>query len=120
MPEWCDRGALLGLIAVTALATYLLRAVPLVLLRRPLRNPHFVALLEYMPYALLAAMIFPDVFYATPTAALPHPAFPGAVPAPALAGAVTAIVLSFFRLSLPLVACAATCAAYAAFWALGA
>lgn len=111
MPEWCDRGTLLGLIAVTAAATYLLRVVPLVLLRRPLRNPHLVALLEYMPYALLSAMIFPDVFYATDPAA----AFPGAVPVPALAGAATAIALAFCRVSLPLVACAATCAAYAAF-----
>lgn len=111
MPEWCTRGTLLGLIAVTALVTYLLRVVPLVLLRRPLRNPYFVALLEYMPYALLSAMIFPDVFYATD----PAVAFPGTVPVPALAGAVTAIVLAFFRLSLPLVACVATCAAYLAF-----
>lgn len=110
MPEWCSRSALLGLIAVTAVVTYLLRVVPLVLLRRPLRNPYLVALLEYMPYALLSAMIFPDVFYATD----PSSAFPGRVPIPALAGALTAIVLAFFRLSLPLVACAATIAAYVA------
>lgn len=115
MPEWCDRGALLGLVLVTAAVTYLLRVVPLVLLRRPLRSPFLVALLEYMPYALLSAMIFPDVFYATDPAA----AFPGRVPVPALAGAATAIVLAFFRLSLPLVACAATSAAYAAFCLLG-
>lgn len=111
MPEWCDRGALLGLIAVTALLTYLLRIVPLALLRRPLENPYFVALLEYMPYALLSAMIFPDVFYATDAAA----AFPGAVPVPALAGAAAAIVLALLRVSMPLVACAATVAAYLAF-----
>ena len=111
MPEWCDRGTLLGLIAVTAFVTYLLRVVPLVLLRRPLENPCFVALLEYMPYALLSAMIFPDVFYATDPAA----SFPGPVPVPALAGAAIAIVLSLFRLSMPLVACAATLAAFLAF-----
>ncbi|MGN0853588.1 MAG: AzlD domain-containing protein [Kiritimatiellia bacterium] len=115
MPDWCDRKTLLGLIAVTAAVTYLLRVVPLVLLRRPLRNPHLVALLEYVPYALLSAMIFPDVFYATDPAA----AFPGRVPLPALAGAVTAIVLAFFRFSLPLVACVATCAACAAFLVFG-
>lgn len=111
MPSWCTHGVLLGLIAVTALVTYLLRVVPLVLLRRPLHNPYLVALLEYMPYALLSAMIFPDVFYATD----PSAAFPGSVPVPALAGALTAIVLAFLRLSLPLVACCATCAAYLAF-----
>ncbi|MDO5314310.1 MAG: AzlD domain-containing protein, partial [bacterium] len=69
MPDWCGKGTLLGLVLVTALVTYLLRVVPLVLLRRPLQNPHFVALLEYMPYALLSAMIFPDIFYATDPAA---------------------------------------------------
>ena len=99
MPDWCGKGTLLGLVLVTALVTYLLRVVPLVLLRRPLRNPHFVALLEYMPYALLSAMIFPDIFYATDPAA----AFPGRPPVPALAGAVTAIVLAFFRLNLPII-----------------
>ena len=111
MPSWCDRGTLLGLIAVTALLTYLLRVVPLALLRRPLRNPHLVALLEYMPYALLTAMIVPDVFYATGDATV----FPGRVHVPALAGAVTAVALAFFRLSMPLVACAATLAAFLAF-----
>ena len=109
MPEWCTRSALLGLVLVTALVTYLLRVVPLVLLRRPLRNPYLVALLEYMPYALLSAMIFPDVFYATDPAA----AFPSAPPLPALAGAITAIVLALFRLNLPLVVCVATAIAYA-------
>ena len=111
MPEWCTRGTLLGLIAVTALVTYLLRVVPLVLLRRPLRNPYFVALLEYLPYALLSAMIFPDVFYATDPAA----AFPGPVSVPALAGTVVAVVLALLRVSMPVVACAATIAAFLAF-----
>lgn len=115
MPDWCGKGTLLGLVLVTALVTYLLRVVPLVLLRRPLRNPHFVALLEYMPYALLSAMIFPDIFYATDPAA----AFPGRPPVPAFAGAVTAIVLAFFRLNLPLVVLVATCVSYGAFWLFG-
>ena len=92
MPEWCDRGALLGLIAVTALATYLLRAVPLVLLRRPLRNPHFVALLEYMPYGVLAAMTFPAVF--TSAGGL----------IPSLAGMTVAMILAYRRKGLLTVA----------------
>ena len=102
---------LFALILGTALATYLLRIVPLALLRRPLRNRHFVALLEYMPYALLSAMIFPDIFYATAAEGV---AFPATPPLPSVAGGLVALVLAFFRLNLPLVAAIATLAAYLA------
>lgn len=97
------------LIAGTALVTYLLRVVPLALLRRPLRNRHLVALLEYMPYALLSAMIFPGVFYATAEEGVSFPMTP---PLPSVVGAVVAFILAFFRLNLPLVAGIATLAAY--------
>jgi branched-subunit amino acid transport protein len=104
-----------ALIAVTALATYLLRIVPLALLRRPLRNRYLVALLEYMPYALLSAMIFPDILYSTGGGA----SFPAAPPMPSVVGAAVAFVLAFFRMSLPLVAGVATLAAYLASIFLG-
>jgi len=100
--------ALLGLILATALATYLLRAVPLVLLRRPLRNRFFVTLLDVMPYALLSAMIFPSALYATD----PATAFPGLPPASGLAGVAVALLLSLKTGNLPLVAAAATFAAW--------
>lgn len=107
MSEIVSDQRLLALILVTAGVTYLLRAVPLVLLRRPLRNPYIVALLEYLPYALLSAMVFPAAFYATGGGA-----FPGTPPVPSLVGTAVALVLAFFGLSLPLVAGAATLAAY--------
>ncbi len=100
--------ALFGFLMIVALATYLLRAVPFVLLRRPFRNRYAVALLEYMPYALLSAMIFPAIFYSTGGEAT----FPGKPPAASLAGAAVSIVLGFCGCSLPLVAGAATAAAY--------
>lgn len=103
-----DSRTLFALIAVTAVATYLLRVVPLVLLRRPLRNRYLVALLEYMPYALLSAMIFPAVFYVT------GGDFPNTPTIPSIAGTVVALILAFFGLNLPLVACAATIATYVA------
>lgn len=103
-----DSRTLFALIAVTAVATYLLRVVPLVLLRRPLRNRYLVALLEYMPYALLSAMIFPAVFYVT------GGDFPNAPTIPSIAGTAVALILAFFGLNLPLVACAATIATYVA------
>ncbi len=98
---------LLALILATAAVTYLLRAVPLVLLRRPLRNLYIVALLEYLPYALLSAMVFPAALYATGGAS-----FPSMPPLPSLVGTAVALVLAFFGLNLPLVAGAATLAAY--------
>ena len=101
---------LFALIAVTALVTYALRAVPLALLRRPLRNPHLVALLEYLPYALLSAMIFPAVLYSVGENA----EFPAMPALPSVVGAAVAFALGFRGLSLPLVAGAATLAAYVA------
>lgn len=101
---------LFWLVAATAIATYLLRAVPLVLLRKPLRNRFLVTLLEVMPYALLAAMIFPNAFYATDPAA----AFPGLPPWSGIAGVGVALLLSLKTGNLPLVAAAATAAAWLA------
>lgn len=98
-------------IAVTAIVTYLLRIVPLAILRRPLRNRHLVALLEYMPYALLSAMIFPDILYSTGPEGC---AFPGTPPLPSIVGTVVALGLAFARTSLPVVASLATLAAYLA------
>lgn len=100
---------LLGIILLTAALTYLLRALPLVLFRKPFRSRFWSALLETLPYALLSAMIFPSIFYSTGDSA--YPAMPSA---PAAAGAVTALVLGFMRRSLPTVALAATAVAYAA------
>ena len=54
-------GILLVLILAVGLASYILRAVPLALLRRPLKNPRLVAFIERLPYAILAAMVVPDV-----------------------------------------------------------
>ena len=53
------------LVLLPALATYLLRVLPLLLLRRKLKNPYLVALFKYMPFALLSAMIVPGVFFST-------------------------------------------------------
>lgn len=101
-----DNKTLFALIAITAVATYLLRVVPLVLLRRPLRNPYLVALLEYMPYALLSAMIFPDVLYVT------GGSFPETPSMPSVAGGTVAFILGLFGLSLPVVALVSTVATY--------
>lgn len=50
---------------VMAGVTYLVRAVPLTLVRKPIRSPFFRSFLHYVPYAVLAAMTFPDVLFST-------------------------------------------------------
>ncbi|MBQ7721783.1 MAG: AzlD domain-containing protein [Kiritimatiellae bacterium] len=94
------------LILVVAAASYALRALPLALLRRPMRNPRLVAFIERLPYALLAAMIVPDVFSSTGD------------PLSAAIGFAVALVLALLGRSLPLVAAAATAAAIAVVIAL--
>ena len=55
---------LLVYIAVTAVSTYL-RVIPLVAIQKKIENRFFRSFLYYVPYAVLAAMIMPAVFYAT-------------------------------------------------------
>jgi len=52
-------------LAVTALVTYLIRMLPLTLLRREIKSMFIRSFLNYIPYAVLGAMTFPDVFSST-------------------------------------------------------
>ena len=56
---------LLAYIAVAALITYLPRVVPLAVFRRKIKNRFIQSFLLYMPYGILAAMVFPAVLYST-------------------------------------------------------
>ena len=49
-------------VLVMAGVTYLIRAIPLALFQRKLRSPFIRSFLYYVPYAVLGAMTFPDVF----------------------------------------------------------
>ncbi len=53
-------------IAVMAAVTYAIRLLPLVLLRRELRNPYLRAFLRYVPYATLTAMTLPSAILSAP------------------------------------------------------
>ena len=90
---------LLALVLGVALANYALRLLPLALLRKPLRSPRLVAFIERLPYAILAAMVVPDVFSSTGD------------PASATAGFAVALALALLGRSLPVVAAAATAVA---------
>ena len=52
-------------LAVTAGVTYLVRAVPLVLVRGRIKNRFVLSFLHYIPYAVLSVMTVPAIFYAT-------------------------------------------------------
>ena len=96
--------SVLAIILVVAAATYLLRIVPLALLRRPLREPHLVAFIEYLPYTILTAMVLPGIFGSTGDARS------------SAVGAVAALALALLRRPLPVVAFGAAAAAYLAAW----
>lgn len=52
-------------IFVMAGVTYLIRMLPLVLLKKKITNRYIKSFLYYVPYACLAAMTFPAVLYST-------------------------------------------------------
>lgn len=50
---------------VMAVTTYLIRALPLTLLKKPIQNRFLKSFLHYVPVACLTAMTFPAILYAT-------------------------------------------------------
>ncbi len=52
-------------IAIMAGVTYLIRVLPLTLIRRPIRNRFIQSFLFYVPYVTLAVMTFPAIVQAT-------------------------------------------------------
>lgn len=83
---------------VMAVVTYLIRAVPLVLVKKKIDNKFVLSFLYYMPYAVLSVMTVPAVFYATGNLIS------------AAVGVAVALVLAFFKRSLLLVAASASAA----------
>lgn len=88
-------------IGVMALVTYLIRALPLTVFHKKIRNRWVRSFLYYVPYACLSAMTFPAIFYATQSLGS------------ALAGVAVALVLAYFGRSLIVVAAGACVAVFA-------
>ena len=87
-------------IIVMAVVTYLIRVLPLILLKKEITSPFIKSFLYYVPFACLAAMTFPAILYE------PNLFIAG------VAGFVTALILSYFEQSLIVVALAACAAVY--------
>ena len=83
---------------VTAGVTYLVRMIPMVALKKKIRNRFLLSFLHYIPYAVLSVMTVPAIFSATES------------PISAVTGFLTAVLLAWQGRSLVQVA-AAACAA---------
>ena len=73
---------------VMALVTYLVRMLPLVLVKKRIKNQFLLSFLHYIPYAVLSAMTIPAIFYSTSDNIS------------AWAGFLVAVILSYFEKSL--------------------
>ena len=82
-------------LAIMAVSTYLLRAVPFSLVRKKIENPFIRSFLHYIPYAVLTAMTVPAIFYAVEQ------------PLAAIAGFITAVIFALLGKGLTVVAIAA-------------
>ena len=82
-------------LAIMAVSTYLLRAVPFSLVRKRIRNPFICSFLYYIPYAVLTAMTVPAIFYAVEQ------------PLAAIAGFAAAVIFALLGKGLTAVAVAA-------------
>lgn len=89
-------------ISVMAGVTYLIRAIPLTLIRREITNPFIKSFLYYVPYVALAVMTFPPILTATDSVWS------------ALAGLITALVLAYFNKGLFAVSVSACVAVFLA------
>ncbi len=72
--------------------TYLIRMIPLQLVRKKIKNRFILSFLYYVPYAVLSAMIVPAIFYE------------GGSVISASVGFLVAVAVAFFGKSLPTVA----------------
>lgn len=79
-----------------AVTTYLVRMLPLVLVKNKIKNRFVLSFLYYVPYAVLSVMTIPAIFYATDHTVT------------AVIGLAVALVLGFFGKSLIVVALGAS------------
>lgn len=82
--------------------SYLIRVLPLTLIRKPIKNRFIKSFLYYVPYITLAVMTFPSIIEATQS------------PVAGIIALIIGIVLSYFGAGLFPVACACCAVVFAA------
>jgi len=83
-----------------ALVTYLPRVLPFAIFRKEIKSIYIKSFLKYVPYAVLGALTFPDIFYSTGKLIT------------AVCGMAAAILLAYKEKSLVVVALGAILAVY--------
>ena len=64
MPEFdLSFGEFLIYLGLTVLVTYVMRVVPMLLIRKPIKSRFIRSLLFYIPYSVLAVMTVPAILY---------------------------------------------------------
>ena len=89
---------------IMALVTYLIRVLPLTLIRREIKSTFIKSFLYYVPYVTLAVMTFPAIIQATDS------------PWAAAIAFVVAIILAWRNAGLVQVACVACAVVFAVEW----
>ena len=79
-------------LGVMAGVTYLVRMLPLVLVKEKITNPFLLSFLYYIPYSVLSVMTVPAIFHATEE------------PVAAILGFLTAVLLAWRKKGLLTVA----------------
>ena len=87
-------------LSVMAGVTYLIRMIPLALVKKKIKNRFICSFLYYIPYAVLGVMTIPSIFYSTDNLIS------------AVAGFVAALILAYFEKGLLAVA---ACSCFTAF-----
>lgn len=81
-------------ISIMILVTYIPRALPISFFKKEIKSNFIKSFLYYVPYAVLASLTFPFIFYVVDNIYI------------SLAGTLTALVLAFFKQKLIVVALA--------------
>lgn len=83
-------------IVTMALVTYLIRAIPLTVFTKKIKNKYVLSFLYYVPYTCLTVMTIPSIFSSTSSLVS------------AVAGFLVAVILGYFKKGLVTVAVSAT------------
>lgn len=87
-------------VGLMALVTYLPRVLPMAVFRKEIKSTYLKSFLYYVPYAVLAALTFPDIFTSTNCVAS------------SICGTVVALFLAYKEKSLVVVAVFSMLAVY--------
>ena len=83
-------------ILTMAIVTYLIRAIPLTVFTKKIKNKFILSFLYYVPYTCLTVMTIPSIFSSTSSLLS------------AVAGFLVAVILGYFKKGLVTVAVSAT------------